>query len=223
MAPLTASGLVGRSLRPDPGTARSWVERELRRADYHESVLQRFLSWLSDLWDQLTSSALGASRLSTAAAAVVTVALVVLVLLVVSRAGRDPRRDGQGDPVLAQDGTSPQQHRDAAEAALRDGAFDTAIVEAFRALAARAVRRGLVEGRPGLTADELAADLAPAFPEHAERLRAASLLFDLVFYGEQPASADDARSVLDLEESLRTARPGSRPADLLPPTAAVPR
>ena len=43
------------------------------------------------------------------------------------------------------------------------------------------------------------------------------MLFDLVFYGDQPASADDARSVLDLDDALRTARPARR--DTTAPTA----
>jgi len=90
-------------------------------------------------------------------------------------------------------------------------------------MAVRAVRRGVAEERPGLTAHELATDLGPAFPDQAERLRAASVLFDLVFYGDQPASADDARSVLDLDDALRTSRPARRDTMAPPPTAAVPR
>ena len=54
-------------------------------------------------------------------------------------------------------------------------------------------------------------DLGPAFPEHAEALGRAATLFDLVFYGDQPAAAADARSVLDLDDVLRTARPAQRP------------
>ena len=75
--------------------------------------------------------------------------------------------------------------------------------------ASRSLRRGLVEARPGLTAHELAADLSSAFPQQADPLGRSAVLFDLVFYGEQDAEPGDVRSVLDLDESLRTARPVS--------------
>jgi Domain of unknown function (DUF4129) len=211
------------TLRPDPDQARSWVERELSRPEYQEDPLTRFLGWLQDLWQQLRLNALDASPLSTAAAVVVVVVLVVLVALVVSLVRREPGRGAGEASVLLPGRASPDEHRGAAEHALADGAYDRALVEAFRAVAVRAVQRGVVEERPGLTADELAAELGPAFPDHAERLRAASLLFDLVFYGDQPATEADARSVLDLDDSLRAARPARRDTTAPPPTAAVPR
>ena len=211
------------TLRPDPDQARTWVERELSRPEYHEDLLTRFLGWLQDLWSQLQLRALGASTLSTAAAVVLLAVLVVLATLVVGRVRREPVRGSGEAGVLVPGSVSPEQHRAAAETALADGAFDRAIVEAFRALAVRAVRRGVAEERPGLTAHELATELGPAFPDQAEGLRAASVLFDLVFYGDQPASAGDARSVLDLDDALRTARPARRDTSAPPPTAAVPR
>lgn len=210
------------TLRPDPDQARTWVERELSRPEYHEDLLTRFYGWLQDLWSQLQLRALGASPLSTAAAVVLLAVLVVLVVLVLGRVRREPVRGGEAG-VLVPGSVSAEQHRTAAESALTDGAFDRAVVEAFRALAVRAVRRGVAEERPGLTAHELATELGPAFPDQAERLRAASVLFDLVFYGDQPASAGDARAVLALDDELRTARPARRDTSTPPPTAAVPR
>jgi Domain of unknown function (DUF4129) len=209
------------ALHPEPDPARSWVERELSRPEYHRSLLERFLGWLSDLLDGLRLSALGASSLSTAAAVLVLVVLAVLVVLVVAGVRREPPTTGE-HPVLVAGTVTPEQHRAAAETALAEGRFDRAVVEAFRALGARAVLRGLLEERPGLTAHELAADLAPVFPEHAERLSQASLLFDEVFYGDQPTSAADARSVLELDEGLRLSRPG-RSAPVPVPSSTVPR
>jgi hypothetical protein len=211
------------TLRPDPDQARSWVERELSRPAYQQDPFTRFLGWLHHLWLQLQRSALDASPLSTAAAVVVVVVLVVLVALVVGLVRREPLRGSGEAAVLLPGRASAEEHRSAAEHALADGDHDRALVEGFRAVAVRAVHRGVVEERPGLTADELAAELGPSFPEHAERLRAAALLFDLVFYGDQPATADDARSVLDLDDALRTARPARRDTTAAPPTAAVPR
>jgi hypothetical protein len=211
------------SIRPQPDEARSWLERELSRPEYHQSLVDRFLSWLGDLWDRLTQGALEASPLSTAAAALVLAVLAVLVTLVLSRVRREPSRAGTGGSARIGSELSPDDHRSAARSALADGAADLALVEAFRALAARAVQRGLVEERPGLTAHELASDLRPVFPDHADDLDHASALFDLVFYGDLPATAADAQRVLDLDDLLRRARP-DRPHESEPaPAAAVPR
>jgi hypothetical protein len=215
--------LILATLRPDPDEARSWVETELHRAEYRQSLVDRFFAWLQELWDRLTSAALGANPLSTGAAVLVLVVLVVLVGLVVSRVRREPLRAVGGEAVLLTGQVTPEEHRRAAEAALAEDDYDLAIVEAFRALAARAVQRGLVQERPGLTAHELATDLRPLFPGHAAGLDRSSALFDLVFYGDQPAAAADARSVLDLDEALRGARPSRTVVDQPDQSTAVPR
>jgi hypothetical protein len=102
-----------------------------------------------------------------------------------------------------------ETHRVAAEAALAAGDHAQAIVEGFRAVAARAVHRGVLDERPGRTAHELATELAPLLPDHARALTDASAVFDLVFYGHQPAQEADARSVLALDDDLRIARPAA--------------
>jgi hypothetical protein len=236
--PLTTTGLtagatglapggstpLGASIRPDPDTARSWVERELGRPEYRQGLLERFLGWLGDVWNGLQDAALGASPLTAGAAVLVVVVLAVLVAVVVARVRREPSGDGRGGPApLLGAGASPEQHRTAAEQALADADHDRALVEAFRAVASRAVQRGLVEDRPGVTAHELAVGLGPVFPRHADDLAAASALFDRVFYGHRPATADGARSVLDLDEALRLARPGPDRAQAGTPSPAVPR
>jgi hypothetical protein len=220
---LTHAG-VPEVLRPDPGRARSWVEEELSRREYHVSPVDRFLSWIGELWDRLTGAAQGAGPLPTAVLVLGATLLVVAVLLLLSRVRRDPRRgpDAAGSG-LGTGTATPDDHRRAAEEALRRGAFDLAVVEGYRALAGRAVRRGLLDERPGLTAHELAADLRPRFPDHALALERSADLFDLVFYGARPATAAHARGVLDLETALREARPVREPRADGTPAAAVPR
>ncbi len=195
------------ALHPDPDTARSWLERELSRPEYHESLLEQLRNWLGEVWLRLQSAALGASPLSTAAFVVVLVLLVVLVVLVATRVRNDPARHGQRGALLVDGVMNADEHRRVAEACLASGDLDVALVEGFRAIATRAVQRGVLEDRPGLTAHELTVGLRPAFPGHADELASASTLFDLVFYGDQPATAADARAVLGLDEALRLARP----------------
>jgi hypothetical protein len=213
---------AGAAIRPAPEPARTWVQRELSRPEYHESLLQRFFDRLGELWDRLQSTAMNASQLSTGAVVVVLVLLAVLVGLLLSRARRDPARLRE-EAALGARLTSPEQHRAAAEDALAARAFERALVEAFRAVAARSVQRGVLPERPGLTAHELAEGIAPVFPEQAAAVRDAAAGFDLVFYGGGRATAEQARSVLDLDERLRRTRPvppEERSGDLAP---AVPR
>jgi hypothetical protein len=210
--------LAPAALDPDPDTARSWVERELSRSEYHESLLERVYGWLMEQWHHLQTAALNASPLSTAAAIVVITLLVVLVALVASRVRRDPA-EAIGPGAGPVDGLmSADEHRRAALAALESGDDAAALIEAFRAIAARAVQRGVLEERPGLTAHELTVGLSPFFPDHAQALAEASTMFELVFYGHLPATAADARSVLELDEALRAAHPSR--ADMV---EAVPR
>lgn len=211
--PVPATTSFAFALRPEPAPARSWLERELSRPEYRRSWLDQFLSWVGDLWDSLQAAAREATSLSTGAAVLVLVVLVVLLTLVAGRVRHEPRAGAAGDGLLGLGPTSPEEHRARAEAALARGSHDVAVVEAFRTVAARAVRRGLLEERAGRTAHELAAQLGPLFPEHSAALQRASTLFDSVFYGDQPASQRDARWVLELDDGLRAARPGPAVAE----------
>ncbi len=221
MPPVLAVVLA--AVRPDPGQARSWVERELSRPEYRRSLTERLLSWVGDLWRRLTDAALGASSPSTAVWVGVLAVLVVLAVVAAARLRREPPATRAPGELLSAQDSSPDEHRARATAALAAEAYDEALVEAFRALASRSLRRGLVDARPGLTAHELALDLAAAFPDRAEDLARAAALFDVVFYGDQPAGAADARSVLDLDDALRVARPASGSGSDGPAALAVPR
>lgn len=210
-------------IRPGPDEARSLLERELSRPAYQRGLLDRFQSWLGDLWAQLTHTATTASPVPFAVTVVLLVLLGALLVAAASRVRREPSTTPGEGGVLGPAETSPEEHRSAALSALEEGRSAEALVEAFRALAARSVRRGLLDGRPGLTAHELADELAPAFPAEAASLSNGAALFDLVFYGEQPAAPDDARSVLDLDERLRSARPAASGSTGHAPGSAVPR
>ena len=69
-------------------------------------------------------------------------------------------------------------------------------------MAVRQVERARIDDVPGATAHELAGLLAEATPALADRLRAAADRFDLVLYGDRPATADEARAVLALDDDL---------------------
>lgn len=199
------------AIRPGPATARAWLERELSRPNYHQSLLQRVWAWLGQWWDQLRGAALAASPLSAAVVLALVLAVAVLAVLAGSRVRRDPVR-GVGRPAdLLDPATTARRHRADAEAALEAGRLDEALVEAFRALATEAVERGLVEDRPGLTARELAGELVGVLPGRRADLAAALDRFEAVLYAAgDPVARERTRSdvsvVLALHDTVRTHR-----------------
>ena len=104
--------------------------------------------------------------------------------------------------MLTDEVVTADQLRARAEAALAAGRPEEAVVEGFRALTVRQVERGRLGDSPGATAHEVAVLLAAEHPPLAERVDASALLFDSVLYGDRPATPEQARSVLALDDDL---------------------
>ena len=191
--PLTPSGDEGRSL----------LRRELLRPEYNdEAILARLVQWLRDQVTRGIDAASGSPPLATFAAMVILVGLVVALGWLLSRARLTSGAQRSTGPALTDDGLSAAELRARALEALADGRPEDALVDAFRALALRQVERGRIDDQPGATAHELAAALGTAFPPLAPRIAAAADTFDLVLYGGRPATADQARDLLGLDDAL---------------------
>jgi hypothetical protein len=108
--------------------------------------------------------------------------------------------------VLGDDRPTAAELRRRAEEALAAGRSAEALLDAFRALAARQVERGRLDDLPGATAHEVAATLATTFPAHGERVGHSADLFDATLYGDHPVTPDDAHGVLDLDATLAGSR-----------------
>lgn len=206
---LAAAGLglgLGLGLDPTPDQARSWLRRELLRPDYQDrDVVRRLLDRLSRLLSDGIGAASSATWVQTLASMVVLLALAAGLVWLLSRARRTgavrtPTGVLSGEPV-----TADRLHA-RAEAAWSEGRWDEALVEGFRALARRQVERGRLEDDPGATAHEVAVAVAVAHPERAATVRAAADDFDAVRYGSRPATAEQARAVLALDDDLATVR-----------------
>lgn len=198
-------------MRPDPDRARAWLESELSRPEYHQqSLLERVLGWLDDRWDRLTAMAAGADELSTTVALALALGALALALVVVPRVRRTPKAATAERGVLRPGRVTADEHRAQAEAALGEGRFSDAVVEAMRALARRMVDRGVLDETPGSTAHEIAFALAEVFPDQQERLNDAAVVFDAVQYGDVAASREQASGLLRLHDELRVARADAR-------------
>ena len=199
----TATRVVDPPLDPSPDEARSLLRRELLRPEYNdEALVSRFVDWLREQLTRGVEAASGSPPLTTLAAMVILVLLVLSLGWLLTRARLGSRTSRVTEPALAEDGLTATDLRERAEASLAEGRSAAALVDGFRALAVRQIERGRIDGTPGATAHELAVSLGRAFPPWAERVGGAAHSFDLVLYGDRPATADQARAVLELDDEL---------------------
>ena len=194
-------------LDPDSDQARSWLRRELLKPEYNEqNIVRRLLTWIDRLLNDGINAASEASALTTIASMLVLILLVGGFVLLLSRARRTGQVKGEGGAVLTKERVRAAELRRRAEAALAEGRHADALVDGFRALALRQIERGRIEDIPGATAHEVALALESTYPVHRDRVDVSAGRFDSVLYGERPATADQARDVLTLDDELGAVR-----------------
>lgn len=194
-------------LDPSAGEARSWLQRELLHPEYHQqNLMQRLLTWLERQIGRGLAVAEQAPPLSTLAAMLVFLLLLGALAWLVSRTRWTRRARGVPGPVLDGKALTAAELRARAEAALAAGRPEDALVDGFRALAVRQVERGRLEESPATTAHEVAVTLAGEYPAQGDRVGDNARLFDLVLYGDRPATVEQASGVLALDDDLARAR-----------------
>ncbi|AXH97726.1 DUF4129 domain-containing protein [Ornithinimicrobium avium] len=202
--------IIGVPVDPDREEARRLLEEELSGPGYelHESFVARAWRWVADHLPALDLPA----RLPSWAAWAVLAGVLLVALAVVLFAARDRwRRPGPGraagGAVLDGAGLPAAAYRRRAADAAAAGNHADALLDAYRAVAAGAVERALLDGRPGRTAHEVAVDLAQVFPQEAFALARAADRFDAVRYGAAAVGAEEASRVVELDRRLVAARP----------------
>ncbi len=116
--------------------------------------------------------------------------------------------------------SAAEYRADADDAAAR-GDWSAAVVERYRAVVAGMEERGVLDPRPGRTADEAAAAGGSILPGVAGDLATGSRVFDGVRYGGRAATSADDADMRRLDEAVRMARPGQA-AELAATAAPVP-
>ena len=132
-----------------------------------------------------------------------------------ARARRPTRCSASGDRSAA-------DFRADAERFAASGAWAEAVRSRLRAVVRELEERGLVDARPGRTADEIALDAGMRLPSVAADLRAAARLFDDVWYGGRTADSASYDPLVAVDEAVAVATPGAGAADARRPMA-VPR
>jgi hypothetical protein len=198
--------LVG-GLDPTPPQARDWLRQELQGPDYRSPWLDSVLRWLTDQIRKLFEGAGHLAGLSPLITVLIALVVIALLVWVVPRVRRERTVAGSGRVVLDDVMVTARDYRDQAAQALRDGRYDDAVLDGFRAIAKDMSDRGVLEDAPGRTAHEVSLALASPFPDYAERLALAADLFDSVRYGHRRASAHQAGQIQELDAELVTSHP----------------
>ncbi|MEZ5117142.1 MAG: DUF4129 domain-containing protein [Candidatus Nanopelagicales bacterium] len=108
------------------------------------------------------------------------------------------------------------EHRRRAESAAAAGAYADAVRERLRALVRDLEERGVLDPRPGRTADEVAREAARALPGEEAVLRRAVRVFDDVWYGGRPAGPAEYRVLAEADDRAHAAAPRRRATSGLP-------
>ena len=198
--------------------AREWVLRELSRPEYADErgLLQRLLDWVGDLVDELLRHDPGALP-GWVLPVVLALLAALLGVVLVTRLGREAGtpRSGAGG-VLDEPHLDAEAYRARARAAYAVGEVDDAATDWFRAIAASASERAVIDESPGRTAHEVSVALAALLPEEAPALSRAADQFDAIRYGDAHVDEAVARSIADLDTRLAASRPFLRRTRVTP-------
>jgi hypothetical protein len=202
-AQLAAVAPVGRD------EARRAAERELSKGIYHRGepgpvtrAFETVIDWIDRFLDRLAAGAPGGSL-----GALVLLAIVLVVAGVVLwwtgpiRRGariRQPHVELSGD-------VGTDEHRRRADEHATAGRFAEAVRERMRAIVRELETRGVLDPRPGRTADEVAREAGAAVPTIAGDLRAAAVTFDEIWYGGRPATPQADALMRQTDDRVRRA------------------
>jgi Domain of unknown function (DUF4129) len=204
--------------------ARELAIRELANPAYDADppLLQRVVEWIIDRIQELIGRTAGALD-GAVGIAVLLAVLTLVIIVIVMRMGPLARRRTRSEPLFPAGRRTAAEYRAAADAAAASEDWSTAVVERYRAIVVAFEERGLLDPRPGRTADEAAAEAGAVLPDLVSDLTAGSILFDSVRYGGREATAADDARMRRLDDDALGTRPGGPglPLGVLDP--AVPR
>lgn len=203
-AQLAAVAPVGRD------EARQAAERELSKGVYHqnepgpvERAVNAVIDWISDFLDRIAGGTPGGSL-----GALVLLAIVVAVAAVVVWQTGPVRRGARRRPALLElsGDADAAEHRRRADEHAAAGRYAEAVRERMRAIVRELETRGVLDPRPGRTADEVAREAAAAVPTVSADLRAAAAIFDEIWYGGRAATAQADALMRQADDRIRRAQ-----------------
>jgi hypothetical protein len=193
--------------------AQEAVREELAKRVYQEagpSLLERALDWLQERIFDLLERSVGASPSSWLGLALIAALVIVAIFAVRKGIGPSGRRARSDQSLFADAELTAAEHRARAERHAAAGEWAEAVRERLRAVVRSLEERSILEPRPGRTATEAATEAGRALPPQAEELLAAAHVFEDIWYGERPGTADAADRLRELDRALLDTRPVAR-------------
>ncbi len=210
---MTLSALLGRASEagdlPGAAEARDAARRELARTPYQQaqpSLTRRALMWLYEHVVELLNKA-GAALPGGRTGVLLLLLVVVALAAVVTARVRPSRRTSRTDALFALDADlTAAQHRRRADEAAGRGEHALAVRERLRAVVRELEERGVLDPRPGRTADEVAREAGALVPAVAAPLRRGVTVFDEVWYGGRTADAASYAVLVEVDATVTGAR-----------------
>ncbi len=201
---------------PDADTARQWAVDELSKQAYqpHEpSLYDRIVQWVQDMLSHINDFGARFSGGQVILILVVIALIVVGVVLLIVGPLRRSRRGARAHSVFEDDVRTASAMREASTAAAREGRWNAALLDRYRAVIRSLEERELLDERPGMTAHEAAILTGARFTDIASLARDVADLFDAVRYGDATATQGDYERAVDLDDRLagRTILSGAMP------------
>lgn len=189
--------------------AREAAQRELARTPYREAQppwAYRALQYVFDRFGEALRDASATVPGGTPGLLLLALLLGGLVGVVLVRLRPSAGRDRHLGLFTGGEELTPAGHRQRAEAAAAAGRWAEAVRERLRALARELETRGVLDPRPGRTADELAGEAGGAVPALAQPLARAVRTFDDVWYGGHAAGAASYALMVEVDTAVRETR-----------------
>jgi len=193
----------------DRDSAREAAQRELSKGIYHQDdpgLFERVLDKVAEWLDARLTDAAGAAPGGPVGLLAIVAVLVGLVALILWRIG--PLRRSATAPRGAFELSGPldaEEHRRRANAYAAERRYAEAVRERMRAIVRELETRGVLEPRPGRTADEVAREAAELVPSAAGELRGSATVFDEVWYGGRPATVGTDAAMREADQRVRSA------------------
>lgn len=194
---------------PDREQAREAARQELQRRQYRDeqpSLTQRAIEWVVEQLQEVLDAA--SASVPGGGWGLLALVLLIIGLAVLVLTRLRPTRSGTGKSALFSGlpERSADEHRRLADSLSSSGDHAGAVRERLRAIVRELESRGVLDPRPGRTADEVALEGGRAVPAVADSLREAVRLFDEVWYGGRTADSATYARLVALDTEVGRAR-----------------
>ncbi|MEO3786588.1 DUF4129 domain-containing protein [Actinocorallia sp. B10E7] len=193
----------------DRETARRMAEDELEKPVYHrdrpsfiDKALDQVEEWLKEIMPDAPGPGPGQGGGSFTLVILLLLAVVLIAAVWWWMRGRGNVKSGRA--LLEDVPSRAADHRAAAEAHAAEERWAEAIRERLRAIARDLEERAILDPRPGRTARELAVEVGAVLPVD---LAPGTRVFDDVWYGDRPGTAEGYQLLTGLDQAVQAARP----------------